>query len=124
VDITYALNLLLLRDIAQIIFESGEADGALIYGFFGKEFVSNLAKVFPDAVESLASVQSEFFLAGVQEIALLPRQLGMPAAVLSFSGPESELNRIIMQNGMPVFSSAQRCARALVALRNRSKAMQ
>jgi len=124
VDITYALNLLLLRDIAQIIFESGEADAALIYGFFGKEFVSNLAKVFPDAIESFAGVQSDFFLTGVQEIALLPKQLGMPAAVLSFSGPESEPNRIIMRNGMPVFSSARRCARALVALRNRSRAMQ
>jgi acetyltransferase len=124
VDITYALNLALLRDIAQLIFESDEADAALIYGFFGKEFVSNLAKVFPDAIESFASVQTDFFLNGVKEIALLPRQLGRPAAVLSFSGPESEPNRIVMDNGMPVFSSAQRCARALVALYNRSKVTQ
>jgi len=124
VDITYALNLLLLRDIATMIFESGEADAALIYGIFGKEFVSNLAKVFPDAVESFAAVQGEFFQTGLKEIAQLPSNLEKPVAVLSFSGMEDEAERIIVANGMPVFPSARRCARALAALRNRARAVQ
>jgi len=116
IDLTFETNVFIFKQLLEIIYESGEVDGAFIYGIFGApDFMINLKKRFPDlrAMEASWDEGHRTFLA---ELAAVPRTHGKPLVVMSFLGTRSGSIQSLIDNGVPVYPSAVRCARAMHAL--------
>lgn len=115
IDLTFETDVTLFGRLLEIVFESGEVDGAFIYGIFGTEFLANLEKRFPD-LSSLKAVMEEKYSKFLRELAAVARAHGKPLMVMSFLGAGSAAIRPLIEQGVPVFPSASRAARAMRAL--------
>ena len=52
IDITFETNIFIYKELLEAVFESGEVDGALLYGIFGAgDFMKNLSKFFPELLD-------------------------------------------------------------------------
>jgi acetyltransferase len=115
IDLTFEVDLSLFERLVEMVFESGEVDGALLYGIFGwPDFMVNLQKRFP-ALEQFRGDWEASFFGFLDRLAAIPKAHGKPLVVMSFTRAEGPINPLIRQ-GVPMYPSANRCARAMRAL--------
>ena len=116
IDLTFETDMLIFTRLLELVFDSGEVDGAFLYGIFGgPDFMVNMVKRFPE-LEKLKEVigpAHEQFLGG---LAGVPRNYGKPLIVMSFLGPDSASIGPLVDGDVPVFPSASRAALAMSAL--------
>ncbi len=116
IDLTFETNVFIFKDLLEMVFTSGEVDGAFIYGIFGApDFMVNLNKRFPE-LRAMEKDWGEVYHRFLAELAEVPRRSRKPLAVMSFFGAQSDSIRALVENGVPVYPSAARCARAMRAL--------
>jgi len=116
IDLTFETNIFIFKQLLEMVYESGEVDGAFIYGIFGApDFMVNLKKRFPNlrAMEENWDQGYQDFLA---ELAAVPRALAKPLVVMSFLGTRSSSINSLIENGVAVYPSAVRSARAMRSL--------
>lgn len=116
IDLTFETDMAIFTKLLELVFESGEVDGAFLYGIFGgPDFMVNMVKRFPELeqLKGVLGAAHEQFLA---ELAGVPRAFGKPLIVMSFLGPDSASVGPLIDDGVPVFPSAVRAARAMRAL--------
>jgi hypothetical protein len=110
------MDLFLFKELLEMVFESEEVDGALLYGIFGwPDFMVNLETRFPGLKQMQGDWESRYkdFLDRLAEI---PKAYGKPLFVMSFIGASSASIRPLIEQDVPVFPSASRAARAMRAL--------
>ncbi|WP_287154318.1 CoA-binding protein [Candidatus Solincola tengchongensis] len=116
VDITFETNIAIYKEIAEEAFRYGEVDGAVIYGIFGAaDMGTNLKKRLPE-LAPMEDAWDEQFLSFLPQLAQVPLEHRKPLLVMSFLGTASRTIRCLVENDLPVFTSASRCARALRGL--------
>jgi acyl-CoA synthetase (NDP forming) len=116
IDLTFETNILIFKQLLEMVFESGEVDGAFLYGIFGApDFMVNLKKRFPEmqAMEKEWDEGYQDFLAGLSAV---PKQHAKPLVVMSFLGALSGSISSLIAGDVPVYPSASRCARAMRSL--------
>jgi len=115
IDLTFDTNMFIFKELLEIVFESGEVDGAFIYGIFGPEFMVNLEKRFPGLHEMMSDWVTDYvgFLEGLAEV---PRACGKPTVVMSFMGAGSATIGPLIGLDVPVYPSAVRAAQAMRSL--------
>ncbi len=116
IDLTFEPNVLVFKDLLELVYESGEVDGAFLYGIFGApDFMVNLKKRFPE----LKTMEEDWdrgyqdFLTG---LAAVPQEHSKPLVVMSFAGARSGSIIRLIEEGVPSYPSASRCARAMRSL--------
>jgi len=116
VDLTFETNMFIFKDLLETVFDSGEVDGAVIYGIFGvPDFMVNLKKRFP-GIEGMLGGWEEGFRSFLEELAGIAGAHGKPLMVMSFIESGSGTIRALIDNRIPVFPSASRTARAMRSL--------
>ncbi len=116
IDLTFETNMFIFKQLLELVYESGEVDGAFIYGVFGApDFMINLKKRFPD-LAAMEDPWDESYQAFLGELAAVPAAHGKPLVVMSFLGTHSSSIRSLIAGGVPVYPSAVRCSRAMRAL--------
>lgn len=116
VDLTFDTNTYLFKQLAGMVLESGEVDGAFIYGIFGSlDFITNLQKRFP-GISEMQTQMEEGYAGFSEELAQVPHEHGKPLVVMSFLGMDSMTVPPLRERGIPVFPSASRSARAMRTL--------
>jgi len=116
VDITFETNIAIYKQLVEEAFRSGEVDGAVVYGIFGAaDMGTNLKKRLPE-LAPMEDAWDEQFLAFLPRMAEVPAEHGKPLVVMSFLGTASRTIRCLVESGLPVYTSASRCAVALRSL--------
>jgi acetyltransferase len=116
VDLTFNTDVHVFKELLETVFDSGEVDGALLYGVFGAEdFMVNLKKRFPQLAE-FAGQWDRHYRDFLGELAEVPRRYAKPLVVMSFLGSGSPAIDALVSGGVPVYPSARRAALALRSL--------
>ena len=116
IDLTFETNVFIFKDLLETVFDSGEVDGAFIYGVFGApDFMVNLEKRFPE-LRALEEDWGEVYHRFLAELSEVPRRSRKPLVVMSFFGSQSDSIRTLVENDVPVYPSAARSSRAMRAL--------
>ncbi len=116
IDLTFEVDLHIFRTLTETAFESGEVDGAFIYGIFGwTDFMLNLEKRFP-AVAGFRPGWEKGYFELLEQLAGIPRETGKPVFLMSFLPPAGGSIRPLIDAGVPAYPSASRAARAMRAL--------
>lgn len=116
IDLTFETNIFIFKQLLELVYESGEVDGAFLYGIFGApDFMVNLKKRFPamQAMEKEWDRGYQEFLAGLAEI---PERYAKPLVVMSFLSASSGSISSLIDGGVPSYPSASRSARAMRSL--------
>ena len=116
IDLTFETNIFIFKQLLEMVFASGEVEGAIIYGIFGApDFMVNLIKRFPEmrAMEEDWDERYQDFLA---ELAAVPQEHGKPLVVMSFLGAGSNSIRSLIDHDVPAYPSAVRSALAMRSL--------
>ncbi|MBN1290149.1 MAG: CoA-binding protein [Actinobacteria bacterium] len=117
VDMTFHLNFAdLLKTVPEILFESGEIDGIVMYGIFG----THIFEVFRDGLGDLFKFPVEdarpIIRGLVEGFTRFPDDTGIPVIVSTFMGPEDEEIAFLRSNDIPVSPSPERAVNAMAAL--------
>jgi acyl-CoA synthetase (NDP forming) len=116
IDLTFETNIFIFRDLLKLVCESGEVDGAFLYGIFGApDFMVNLKKRFP-ALRAMEEEWDRGYQAFLTELAAVPQEHAKPLVVMSFTGARSSSILALIEEGVPAYPSASRCARAMRSL--------
>jgi acyl-CoA synthetase (NDP forming) len=116
IDLTFEMDLFLFERLVEMVFESGEVDGAMLYGIFGwPDFMVNLESRFPD-VKKMQGAWTEAYNGFLDRLAAIPKAHGKPLFVMSFLNAGSPSISPLIDQGIPVFPSASRAARAMRAM--------
>lgn len=116
IDLTFETNIFIFKQLLELVFESGEVDGAFIYGIFGApDFMVNLKKRFPH-LQAMEDTWDEGYQAFLAELAAVSRAHGKPLVVMSFLGTGSNSIRSLIEHDVPVYPSAVRSALAMRSL--------
>jgi acetyltransferase len=116
IDLTFEANLLLFKQLLEIVFESEEVDGAFLYGIFGwPEFMVNLEKRLP-SIKEMEETWEANYVEFLKQLAGVPVVYGKPLMVMSFIGAGSPSISPLVEHDVPVFPSASRAARAMRAM--------
>ena len=115
VDLTFEMDLTLFEQLLQEIYSSGEVDGALLYGIFGWDFMTNMEKRFP-ALKQIQEPWIANYEKFLERMCLMPKSFGLPLFVLSFIPPSSPGIAPIIDGDVPVYPSARRAAAAMGAM--------
>ncbi len=116
IDLTFETDMLIFKTLLDMVFESGEVDGAFLYGVFGApEFMVNLIKRFP-ALNDMRDTMETAYLDFLDRLAEVPRAHGKPLIVMSFLQPGGSSLSPLTERGIPVFPSARRCTEAMRAM--------
>ncbi len=115
IDLTFDTNIFLFKQLLETVFESGEVDGAFVYGLMGSDFMVNLEKRFP-AITYGREIWQEQYLQFLREFSAIPQSYDKPMALMSFLGPASDAIGPLIELGVPVFPGARCAARAMRAL--------
>ena len=116
IDLTFETDLFLFKQLLEMVFESEEVDGALLYGIFGwPDFMVNLEARFPD-LKQMREYGETRYRDFLNQLAEVPKAYRKPLFVMSFVGASSESIRPLTDQDVPVFPSASRAARAMRAL--------
>ncbi|MFW6113709.1 MAG: acetate--CoA ligase family protein [Actinomycetota bacterium] len=116
VDLTFETNMFIFKELLETVFESGEVDGAVIYGIFGaSDFMVNLRKRIPD-LQAMEEAFVKSFQGFLKELGEVPRTHKNPLVVMSFCDVGSDTIQGLVDNGIPVYPSASRSARAMRSL--------
>lgn len=116
VDITFTTNIYLYKDLLEAVFASGEVDGAFIYGIFGAADMGVSIKKRMPELAPMESAWDEKFLAFLPHLARVPHEHGKPLLAMSYLGTGSATVRTLVENDLPVFTSASRAVRAMKGL--------
>ncbi len=112
IDLTFETNFGLFKDLLQVLFDSGEVDGAVLYGLLSGEWFVNMRKYFP-IFEQSAEQMRGFYQVFLEDLVGVTRASGKPFIVMSFLGQESNLVSTFTSLDVPVFPSARRCASSM-----------
>lgn len=116
IDVTFETNISLYKQLLETVFDSGEVDGAYIYGLFGAgDFMTNVAKYFPE-LSDFKDIWEDNYHAFLRELAEVPRERRKPLVVMSLLGMGSLTVQNLIDNEVPVYPSASRAARAMRSL--------
>ncbi|MBK5093315.1 MAG: CoA-binding protein, partial [Actinobacteria bacterium] len=116
IDLTFEMDLFLFKQLLEMVFESEEVDGALLYGIFGwADFMVHLEVRFPELRQMQGDMESKYEDL-LNQLAEAPKKYGKPLFVMSFLGATSASMRPLTEQELPVFPSASRAARAMRAL--------
>ncbi len=116
IDLTFETNIFIFKQLLEMVFESGEVDGAFIYGIFGApDFMVNLKKRLPH-LQAMEDNWDEGYRAFLAELAAVPQEHGKPVVVMSFLGTGSGSIRSLIEHHVPVYPSAVRSALAMRSL--------
>ncbi len=116
IDLTFETDLGIFRQLAEIVFDSGEVDGAFIYGIFGwPDFMTNLQRRFP-VLEQMEPEWVKAYVDFLERLCDVPRSSGKPVFVMSLLPLDSDSLKPLVEGDIPVFPSASRAARAMRAL--------
>ncbi|MDY6793918.1 MAG: CoA-binding protein [Actinomycetota bacterium] len=116
IDLTFETNIFIFKELLEAVFESGEVDGAVIYGIFGApDFMVNLKKRFPD-LHGMEDAWEKGFEGFLDELAAVPRAHEKPLVVMSFLDTRSKTIQALVDEDIPVYPSASRSARAMRSL--------
>ncbi len=116
IDLTFETDVFIFKKLLELVYESGEVDGAFIFGIFGaSDFMINLKKRFPamEAIEEDWERGYGEFLAGLAQI---PQEHAKPLVTMSLAGARSKAIQSLIDCGVPSYPSASRSARAMRAL--------
>jgi hypothetical protein len=110
------MDLFLFKQLLEMVFDSGEVDGALLYGIFGwSDFMVNLETRFPE-IKQMQEYWESRYTDFLNQLAEIPKTYGKPLFVMSFSMASSASIRPLTEQDVPVFPSASRAACAMRAL--------
>lgn len=117
VDMTFHLNFEdLLVKVPQILAESGEIDGIVMYGIFG----TRIFEVFRDGLDGLFNFPVEearpTIRALTEEFTWFPKKTGIPVIVSTFMGPEDDEIAFLRSRNIPILPSPERAVGAMAAL--------
>ncbi len=116
IDLTFETNVFIFKQLLELVFESGEVDGAFLYGIFGApDFMLNLQKRIP-GLREMEKVWEQGYQEFLTGMAAVPREHAKPLVVMSFTGAGSSSIRSLIESGVPAYPSASRCARAMRSL--------
>jgi acyl-CoA synthetase (NDP forming) len=116
IDLTFETNIFIFKQLLELVYESGEVDGAFLYGIFGApDFMVNLKKRFPD-LQAMEDSWDEGYQSFLAELAQVPEAHAKPLVVMSFLGTQSRSIKSLIEGGVPVYPSAVRSARAMRSL--------
>ncbi|RJP28600.1 MAG: CoA-binding protein [Actinobacteria bacterium] len=116
IDLTFETNIFIFKQLLEMVYESGEVDGAFIYGIFGApDFMVNLKKRFPD-LQAMEDTWDQGYQSFLGELVAVSSAYAKPLVVMSFLGTHSSSIRSLVENGVPVYPSAVRSARAMRSL--------
>ncbi len=110
IDLTFDTNMGLFKQLVEIVFDSGEVDGVFLYGLMGgPDFMVNLKTRFP-ALEQIQAEWLAHYDSFLEQFAAVPREYAKPLLVMSFISPSSPSISHIIDEGVPIYSSASRAA--------------
>lgn len=116
IDLTFDTNIFIFKQLLELVFDSGEVDGAFIYGIFGaSEFLRNLKKRLPH-LQDMEDSWDDGYRSFLAQLAEVPQVRGKPLVVMSFLGAASTSIGQLIAGEVPVYPSAMRSARAMRAL--------
>jgi len=116
IDLTFETNMFIFKDLLELVYESGEVDGAVIYGIMGaSDFMVNIKKRFPELL-AMGGKWDEAYRSFLAELATIPKEHAKPLGVMSFLGARSASIQSLIDGGIPVYPSGSRCARAMRSL--------
>lgn len=115
IDLTFDTNFQVFTDLLRTLLDSGEVDGAVLYGLFGQEWFASMRKYYP-ALEEVIVQMKDFYATFIEDLSGTARGAGKPFMVMSFLNQESNVISKLTSLGVPVYPSARRCASALRAL--------
>ena len=116
IDLTFEMDLFLFKKLVELVFESGEVDGALLYGIFGwQDFMVNLEKRFP-GIKKMQGAWEDAYFDFLDKMVAIPKEYGLPLFVMSFMGASSPSISPLIDGGVPAFQSASRATRAMKAM--------
>lgn len=117
IDMTFHLNFGdLLKIVPEILHESGEVDGIVMYGIFGTRIFSIFRDLIGDRF-SFPVEEAEPVLKGYLESFIeFPGKSGIPVVVSSFMGPDDKAVSFVKNNDIPVLPSPERAVKAMAAL--------
>ena len=116
IDLTFETNIFIFKQLLELVFESGEVDGAFIYGIFGApDFMVNLKKRLPE-LQAMESEWDTGYQSFLRELAEVSRMHAKPLVVMSFLGAGSVSIQSLIDSQVPVYPSASRSARAMRSL--------
>jgi acyl-CoA synthetase (NDP forming) len=115
IDLTFDTNVFVFKDLLQTLFDSGEVDGAVLYGLFGSEWFVNMRKHFP-VLEDYVGKMKGYYASFLTELDGVSRAAGKPFMVMSFLSQASNAIAKLTSLEVPVYPSARRCASAMRTL--------
>ena len=116
IDLTFETNIFIFKQLLEMVFASGEVDGAFIYGIFGApDFMANLKKRLPH-LQAMDDAWEEGYRNFLTELAAVPEEYGKPLVVMSFLGAASNTISSLIECDIPVYPSAVRSALAMRSL--------
>ncbi len=108
-------------DVTKMIIESGEVDAILFYGVFGgANFDKKFDKLGIIPTEMRAGF-SKYLGEIVREFSQILRSSNIPVVTASFTGKEDSSVELMMELGIPVFSTPERASAALAAMAKYAK---
>ncbi|MFW6414989.1 MAG: acetate--CoA ligase family protein [Thermodesulfobacteriota bacterium] len=118
VDLTFSLDSSLMTDtLPDMIMKSGEVDGIVMHGANSSAFVKAL---YPHLKEALQDVSLDDILKQMQrdfaESVKKPYQQGVPMTMSSFFDREDDCTKAYQDNGIPVYNSPEKAARAMATI--------
>ncbi len=115
VDMTFALDMKVMTEtIPEMVMKSGEVDGVIIHGAMSSGFMK---VIYPHVKEMLGDMPLDDFLKttkrDLSESVRLPFKHEIPLIVSAFFDREDQYTREYEDNGVPVFDSPEKAARAM-----------
>ena len=118
VDLTFAMDMAVMTDtITDRVMQSGEVDGIVLHGAMSSGFMS---AVFPHVADLLPGLSLEDMLKHAERDLTREVRLGfthnIPMTVSSFFDREDFYTQAYEDNGVPVYDSPEKAARAMSTL--------
>ncbi|MCU0599011.1 MAG: acetate--CoA ligase family protein [Desulfobacterales bacterium] len=118
VDLTFAMNMAVMTDtITNLVMQSGEVDGIVLHGAMSSGFMS---AVFPHVAEMLPGLTLEDMLKqaarDLTKEVRLPFTHNIPMTVSAFFDRDDYYTEAYEDNGVPVYDSPEKAARAMCTL--------
>lgn len=118
VDLTFSMDMAVMTDtITDLVMQSGEIDGIVLHGAMSSGFMS---AVFPHVSDLLPGLTLDAMLKhaarNLTKEARLPFIHNIPMTVSSFFDREDYYTQAYEDNGVPVYDSPEKAARAMTSL--------
>lgn len=117
VDLTFHIDMKdLIERIPEELFSSDEIDGVIIHGIVDTAFMELLYPYLKDYIGAPLEDFLKYMEVSLDALLEMPGKYGKPLLISSFFGKEDHSMRVFHENGIPVFDSPEKAAKAMAAL--------